>query len=665
MGEQQYLNPAVARQLLCSRPALRHLLSGTPRPGEDPLYPCDSPVIAREYLETRLRAPPEVGLGAPRSAPAVWTRDLKQGLDTLFDEQTGLSPEMLWQQLRRKIAERLSSERSGGFDAETHRIRRSFDLTFFTMHRRAPNLLPTEGDAHVHCGGAVPWEATWCALMTGRLPARFYARVNWIQLEGRHVPKLIAVAKRLRRELHALADVPIERARDPAGDALVFDILEVRQQLGDLRVRDYVAIRSAFRYEMVVGHVDSLDEYTKEAWHRLWGKKGRYSLAQAKRASLIGDWKAVVAIKSLLAAGVSTASLRANLTTERRRTAIEDARSVLRAIEGAGEQGAGFGIVVHQVKPAKHLTGKQRDEHVKSVERAFQWIDQKFAGPGRPPEWLPRDMVASERNVDCTTWKRYCELLAQAKCATNHCGEDFYDPWQALYRVRQWLRAAEAEEEFWCNPRIGHGSILGIPYFSLDRETISAPHWALEDAVVSRNALAADTEAPSGVSEDDQTLNAWQIPQDDVVSWTIDKEAQEEFYKQQEAVSNKARAKGAMVESMPTSNVCVLRLRGYQWAPFWGLVAQGLTVLLGTDNPGFGDAWIEDEYARLGGAFERRLKLEDEDSFPEHLKIGDRRWTDIQERVRADTREHALVGRAPPPAILRSFSRSARRAQTR
>ncbi len=120
------------------------------------------------------------------------------------------------------------------------------------------------------------------------------------------------------------------------------------------------------------------------------------------------------------------------------------------------------------------------------------------------------------------------------------------------------------------------------------------------------------------------------------------------------------RKKGAVVESNPTSNLRVLGLPGYAWVPFWGLVASGLTVVLGTDNPGIMQTSVEEEYARLRAAFPERLDLERQVFFGTELGprildsvLGrtarladqddrDRLWSKIEGEVRKRTLELAV-----------------------
>ena len=114
----------------------------------------------------------------------------------------------------------------------------------------------------------------------------------------------------------------------------------------------------------------------------------------------------------------------------------------------------------------------------------------------------------------------------------------------------------------------------------------------------------------------------------------------------------------AIIESNPTSNVAVLGLPGFEYSPFWGLLAQtsrckpstgtcGVRVLLGTDDPGLCCTSIDEEYDRLSSSYKKRQEIEKNDRerkvYPPHLRIGTMKWRDIEQKIRKLTREFALV----------------------
>jgi len=97
-----------------------------------------------------------------------------------------------------------------------------------------------------------------------------------------------------------------------------------------------------------------------------------------------------------------------------------------------------------------------------------------------------------------------------------------------------------------------------------------------------------------------------------------------------------------------------LGVPSYAWVPFWGLYGSGLMVALGTDNPGFMNTTIEDEYARLYLAFQERLIVEK--AFPDGPGPLYRRY----EQGRTDTREQSSTANARVAALWRKIEMKTR-----
>jgi hypothetical protein len=537
----------------------------------------------------------------------------------------------LWPHTRQLIAECLSSTQLGEIRrGYAEAVARCVDVRFFALGPIVPDGIgsfghSTEkgkglGDAHIHVGGAVSWDIQWCYITTRQYPLWTYRRAPTRLVKGSDFCTLLGKAVRLREKLarkYALED----RLYSPSFEILLYRRLRLsgNNALDDTYVRDYVLIRSLARREMLIGEVESLNEFTGEAWKRFWQKPrepragSKYWIAHLRRMDRLNRLQMKAAVQGLCRWSIGRAALRTNPEWPPARLGNQ-MRYAQQAIKGTS-----FKIILHAKRP------DNKDDQRMQKRKLAKWEEQINKVVRIDNKWesilCGFDIAGPERDTPIEWFKDAVEAAKKGgRAITIHAGEDFYDPWQGLSRVHKVMAICDQDSS---SPRIGHGSILGIdPYMFKWGQDFLCPVWGRREALLSAIELGNGKKAQLSLSLQDKLweklhkmsnstnpeLNKSNY-ENRFIQVKHNEYERKAFQTVQRWLTEELKDRGAIIESNPTSNLRVLGLPSYAWVPFWGLYASGLTVILGTDNPGIMETTLEDEYARLGTAFEQRCKL--------------------------------------------------------
>ena len=511
-------------------------------------------------------------------------------------------------------------------------------------------------------------------------PPACMARVKYRWLDrSADAVRLLKRARECRKDLLQEHGLWEHRRRDPACDSILFRRLRAGGAVDGEEVRDYVLVRCMMRREMLCDSVVDLDEFTGAAWRRYWGNKGKGAVSAGiiRRQLRVEARKFEAAVREVVDRhGVGRVSFRMNLEPKKylASRALKTAASVLPAQThrqaGTGEgREVALGLVIHGRRPKTRRTSAggpaQNDRLLGRLKRLFCYLHPR-KGEARKfvdPKTVSFDLAGPEKGTSNSWFIKALKALVnnrKGRGLSIHAGEDFYDPWHGLWRVHEAARRMGRE------PRIGHGSILGINPYALRWARYTCPVWVRRESLEGAEMLLDECKRRP-------TLDDWQerlkelvrlLPskKDMVIEVTPEGWEQDLFFFAQEDLLTRLADDDALVETNPTSNLAILNAPGYEWVPVWGLCAvEGLRVLMGTDDPGLLNTCIEEEYARLAEAFERRAELEKSPGspIPSHLRVtpSTKHWTDLEARLRNDTRGFALIGQPLAAAVGRASSR--------
>ena len=571
----------------------------------------------------------------------------------------------LWGAIRSTVTMRLSESAAGG-RGDAPEFENSLDAAFFSPFGQGPLaqacLSPSGADAHLHVGGAIPWNTVWGWLMTGRYPLAFYSAVSYRFLERGDASKLLGTARRLREQLLRESGLWWGGPGSLVADAALYSRLRRAgpAALDDGRVRDYVVIRSIFRREMICARVTSLTDFTGPAWNRFWGQKSgaRGAIAAIglrRRVRSLSVLKMKAAVESVSGGlGVASASFRANLDAKEVGL-VRDYVKICGEAERR-ESGGCYSLVFHAKRPKNPSGGDNAVREWTAVTASLR--------RSRPVSELASsqfgvDIAGPERETLLSDMERLCavtlEHSRQAKCgSTIHAGEDFYDPWQGLAHV---LLAVKASVERGLRPRIGHGSILAVNPYVLRWSSYESLVWARRDAMAWLRSFIASGRM-DGTLPDASGLVSF-LKAEGTRLGSLDSDAKIRLRPAEAETSAFLIAQAAslkligqhktVVETNPTSNVIVLGCPGYEWAPAWGFFANPkVATVLGSDNPGFLAVSVEEELTRLATAFDARRLLERNGRVDAHHRLpSDVKWPGIEKELRERTAKLAAVRLLP------------------
>jgi hypothetical protein len=310
--------------LVASFPAVAHLLSQN---DERALYKNSTRSNVYEIL---LRNAREISVALRnewRSDPDDETARIRDFIFKL-PEELGLDGKSLWREVRKLISNCLNkSWNYGPQSLYADAVARSVDELFFALGERVPHgetqidSMTKLGDSHVHLGGAVPWNAQWCLIMTGQYPVWAYSRAPNKLLKKRRFYQLLVKAIKIRKKLAQKYSLETW-LRDPSFENFLYRRLGLlgESALDDCNVRNYVIIRSIARREMLIGEVESLNEFTGSAWKRFYGQRtgkqilgSKYWEARLSRMHRqVTSVQVEAAVKNLSKCSVTRAALRAN-----------------------------------------------------------------------------------------------------------------------------------------------------------------------------------------------------------------------------------------------------------------------------------------------------------------------------------------------------------------